>query len=83
MDDPRSRIIRHKTDGHIVRGAGTQGGDIAPDGIHEIRLIATRNPDNVEVELTNSLVRDKEWWRTTYAMQMHSVLKNGSRVSKY
>ena len=51
---PRPRIVRDKTDGHVVRRAGTNGDDIAPDGIHEISRIATRNPDNIEVVLTNS-----------------------------
>ena len=74
---PRSRIIGDKTDGHVVRRVATNGNDIAPDRIDEIRLIATYNPDNIEVVLTNSnSVRDKrntEW--TTYAVQMYRVLK--------
>ena len=60
VKEPRSRIIRDKTDGHVVRGTDTHGDDIAPDRIHEIRLIATRNPDNIEVVLANSSVRGKE-----------------------
>jgi hypothetical protein len=73
---PRSRIIRDKTDRHVVRRAATNGHDIAPDRIHEIRRIAPHNPDNIEVVLTNSSVRDKrkaEW--TTYAVQMYRMLK--------
>ena len=57
---PRSRIICDKTDGHVVRRVATNGHDIAPDRIDEIRLIATRNPDNIEVVLTNNSVRDKK-----------------------
>ena len=81
MKEPRSRIIRDKTDGHIVRRAATNGDDIAPDRIHEVRVIATRNPDNIKVVLANSLVRDKRKAEWTYAVKMYRVLNNASRVS--
>ena len=61
MKEPRSRIIRDKTDRHVVRSAVTKGDDIAPDRIHEVGLVATGNPDNIEVVLeNNSLVRGNE-----------------------
>ena len=69
---PRSRIICDKTDGHVVRRVATNGHDIAPDRIDEVRFIATRNPDNIEVVLTNNSVK-VEW--ITYAVQMYRVLK--------
>jgi len=48
VKEPGSRIIRDKTDGHIVSSAISYGHDVAPDRIHEIRHVATRNPHNIE-----------------------------------
>ena len=44
----------------VVRRAATQGDDIAPDRICEIRHIATCNPDNIEGVLAKALARDEE-----------------------
>ena len=62
MEEPRSRVIRNKPNGHVIRGAVAQGDDIAPDRICEIRHIATCNPDNIEGVLAKALTRDKEMW---------------------
>ena len=60
VKEPRSRIIRDETDGNVVSSAIAYGHDVAPDRIHEIRHIATRNPHNIEFVLKNGLVRDKQ-----------------------
>jgi hypothetical protein len=60
VKEPRSRIIRNETDGNVVSSAIAYGHDVAPDRIHEIRRIATRNPHNIEFMLKISLVGDKK-----------------------
>ena len=60
VKEPRPRIIRSETDSHVVRGAATNGHDIAPDRIYEIRLIATRNPDDIKVVLMKCKLETKE-----------------------
>ena len=57
VKEPRSRIIRDETDGHVVSSTISHGHDVAPDRIHEIRHIATRNPHNIEFVLKSRLVR--------------------------
>ena len=48
MKEPRSRVIRRETNGHVVSSAVAYGHHIAADGIHEIRRIATRYPHNIK-----------------------------------
>ena len=59
VKEPRSRVIRGETDGHVVSSAAAYGHHIAADRIHEISGIATRNPHNIKIMLRKHLVRDK------------------------
>jgi hypothetical protein len=79
VKEPRSRIIRDETDGHVVSSAAAYGHDVASDRIHEIRHVATGYPHNIELVLRKYLVRAENAERTTYAVQMYRVLKEPTR----
>ena len=80
VKEPRSWIIRDETDSHVVSSTAAYGHDIAPDRIHEICHVATRNPHNIEMVLEKNHeleAEDAEW--TTYAVQMYRVLKERTK----
>lgn len=54
MEEPRSGIVRDEPDGHVVARAVTYRHDVAPDGVHEIRRVATCNSDDVKAMLRES-----------------------------
>ena len=60
MKEPGARIIRDETDGHIISRVCAYGDDVAPDRIHEIRRIATRNSHDIEFMLKRNSARDNK-----------------------
>ena len=48
VKDPRSRVIRRETNGHVVSSAVAYGHHIAADRVHKIRRVATRDPHNIK-----------------------------------